>query len=338
MNISEHKILKFIAWSFAVIGFAIIVIFLCAPPFNDWSGQLDSKLFGEYGDFIGGFVGALFSLAGFFLLYLTLRAQQETTKKQDEELKAQKKAFEQESFETTFFNLLNVQQNITNDLKADLWKLNGIIKKRYQISGREFFRVAVLERFWINSSLSTSEYQGIYNESENEEWVEEFEQLSGSESINAYPFDEIGDKEIKMLRRRKIQLINLNYGITKDRWEVGKHTTGIDRVNFVYELFFKKYHYVVGHYFRNLYHIVKFVRQFEVIQRRKNCDSLEDERIIKRCYQYARFIQAQMSSDELAMLHDNSLSFPKMLKLVKKYNLVDNCAVEVLIDKTNYIE
>lgn len=142
----------------------------------------------------------------------------------------------------------------------------------------------------------------------------------------------------KCRRGCKLQLVNKISGITKEKWEIGHNTQGKDRVSFVYDLFFHKYHYAAGHYFRNLYHIVKFVRQFEVIQRRRNVDKLEDERIVKRCYQYARFIQSQMSSHELALLHDNSLGFPKMLKLVKKYNLVDNCAKEGLIFKTNFID
>lgn len=165
------------------------VLFFCMTPFNDWSGERDATLFGLYGDFIGGFVGALFSLAGFFLLYLTLRAQQESINSQEKELKAQKKSSEQESFESTFFNLLNVQQNITNDLKAYFFKLNGLTSfESYSISGREFFRIAVLERFWINISLSSDKYLGMYDESENEIWEHQSEQLYNPQNCDSDPF------------------------------------------------------------------------------------------------------------------------------------------------------
>lgn len=336
---NDSNWLKRIAFLLVGVGTVIIVLFFCMTPFNDWSGERDATLFGLYGDFIGGFVGALFSLAGFFLLYLTLRAQQESINNQEKELKAQKKSSEQESFESTFFNLLNVQQNITNDLKAYFFRLNDLTNfESYSISGREFFRIAVWERFWINRSLSSDKYPGMYDESENEMWEHQLEQLYDPQNHDSDPFYDVDKGASEMQKERKLQLVNKVYGITKEKWEIGHDTQGKDRVNFVYDLFFHKYHYAAGHYFRNLYHIVKYVRQFEVIQRRKNADKFEDERIVKRCYQYARFIQAQMSSHELALLHDNSLGFPKMLKLVKKYNLVDNCAHEGLIFKTNYIE
>lgn len=319
MKSGELKILKPIAWGLAFLGFATIITFMCISPFNDWSGQTDSVLFGLYGDFIGGFAGSLFSLAGFFLLYLTFRAQQHIIKQQDEELKAQKKAFEQESFETTFFNLLNVQQNLTNEIKAYFKKLKGVAEiEDYAISGREFFSIAVKERFQIEKSLSSQKYFGMHSCS------------------NIYSY--LDKEPTRTQKEREIQLVNEIYGITKEKWQEGRKKEGIDRINFIYDLFFHKYHYAIGHYFRNLYHIVRFIRQFEVIQRRKNRDQLEDERIIKQCKNYAQFIQAQMSSDELALLHDNSLGFPRMLKLVKKYNLVDNCSIEDLIDKTNFIK
>ena len=164
-----QALLRVTAWICAIIGVITIVLFLCSQPFNDWSWQPDASLFGMYGDFIGGFVGTIFSLAGFIFLYLTFRSQQESIKKQEEELKMQKLTFEQESFESTFFNLLNVQHNITNDLKAEFWTLYDVsVISKKQVFGREIFKMAIKERFLINESLSSKLYLDIYKEEFNE--------------------------------------------------------------------------------------------------------------------------------------------------------------------------
>jgi hypothetical protein len=42
-----------------------------------------------------------------------------------------------------------------------------------------------------------------------------------------------------------------------------------------------------------------------------------------------------MSSFELLLLFYNSFCFPKMLRLIKKYNILENLAVEDLIDNSH---
>ena len=265
-------------------------------------------------------------------------AQRDSIKKQEEEIKAQKKAYDNESFESTFFNLLNVQQNITNDLKTYFLRLSDLTTiQSYSVTGREFFRVAVKERFKINQSLSNDEYVGMYDDSEDQLLNDKVEQIIEEGRHEPYPY--YAEEKINALvKKRRMQLINKRYQITQSKWEEARATEGVERVMIVYDLFFDQFHYAAGHYFRNLYHIIKYVRQFEVIQRRRNKNQSEDERIKKRCYQYAQFIQAQMSSPELALLHDNSLAYRRMRKLVKKYDLLENCALDGLMFKVNYVD
>jgi hypothetical protein len=347
MKINENKFLRFLSWVFIGAGLFTIILFILIAPFNDWSWQTDSSLFSDYGEFIGGFVGALFSLAGFFLIYLTLIAQQKSIKKQEEEIRNQKKISDAASFEKTFFNLLNVHQNITNDLKATFFELSDIYTIRsYTVSGRELFSVAVSERFWINRSLSYEKFIGIFDLSDDEYVASELQRIENQGRTEPPDSNYYEEESGKLKRIRRLQLINKVYGITEEKWKEGHKTKGVDRVKFIYDLFFEKYHYVVGHYFRHLYHIIKFVSKYEEAQIKKAIDDNErsgiddNERsdIKNRCRQYARFIQAQMSSYELALLHDNSLCFDKMLALVKKYHLLDNCSSEGLIYQTNYIE
>ncbi|EIN6343186.1 putative phage abortive infection protein [Vibrio vulnificus] len=51
---------------------------------------------------------------------------------------------------------------------------------------------------------------------------------------------------------------------------------------------------VVGHYFRNLYQIIKFIDESELVEKEKQ--------------KYARMLRAQLSSDEIALLFFNCLS------------------------------
>ena len=72
------------------------------------------------------------------------------------------------SFETTFFNLLNSQQNITNDIKAQFTGLSGTNEiKTFTIQGRDFFRFAVIERNRINRGLQAATYEGFYDDKDN---------------------------------------------------------------------------------------------------------------------------------------------------------------------------
>lgn len=66
-----------------------------------------------------------------------------------------------------------------------------------------------------------------------------------------------------------------------------------------------------GHYFRHLYHTIKFIDK----------SGIEDKK------KYALLVQAQMSNDELFLLFFNALSnygYPKLYHFVSKYSLVEN--------------
>ena len=109
MNKTVNRLLVSLSVIVVVVGFAAIAYFIFNLPFNDGSGLRDSDLFNDYGSFIGGFAGSLFSLAGFFLLYLTLRTQRE-------DMNIQKKSAERDRFENRFFELLKIHQHNSNTI------------------------------------------------------------------------------------------------------------------------------------------------------------------------------------------------------------------------------
>ena len=86
-----------------------------------------------------------------------------------------------------------------------------------------------------------------------------------------------------------------------------------------YNSFFQKNVADLGHYFRNLYHIIKFIDESEIENKKR----------------YTNFVRAQLSSGELALLFYNCLSvfgYDKFKPLVEKYALLKNRDPSLLID------
>ena len=131
--------------------------------------------------------------------------------------------------------------------------------------------------------------------------------------------------EQKIIDNEKLKLTNKQYRISKDYWNK-IHNSDIQRkIEAIYGLFFQRYHYVIGHYYRHLYHIISFVKEFD--ESRSEFNGISKK--------YVNFIQAQMSSFEMMLLFYNAISFPKLLALLIKFNFLENLATEDLIDKSH---
>jgi len=96
------------------------------------------------------------------------------------------------------------------------------------------------------------------------------------------------------------------------------------RINDAYEKFFHFFQSDLGHYFRHLYHIVKFI----------DISDVQDKK------QYTNLIRAQLSSYELTLLFYNCLSQygrDKFKPLIEKHQLLHNMNKEELLS-TEHIE
>lgn len=328
MDKEENFILKNairIAVILLIIGSLTIILFATLKPFNDWSFMVNSELFGRYGDFIGGFVGSIFSLVAILLLYKTLKAQQSSIVKQDDALKLQQLAFEIELFETTFFNLLKTQQEITDGIKAYFYSLNNnFLTVTTTVQGREFFAYSKVEMRKIWLSIESEEYLGIFDDGEEYLYYvsQEIEEYFNPNSPNYCRPEDAKIEEMKIRNKEKLRYANKYYGLSKQKWSEIKYLPTNKRIESVYALFFQRYHYAIGHFFRHLYHIIKYSKEF-------NPKSELHKDLNKK---YVDFIQAQMSSFEMMLLFYNSLSFPRLLELIKEFNFLENLAEEDLID------
>lgn len=87
-----------------------------------------------------------------------------------------------------------------------------------------------------------------------------------------------------------------------------------------YKKFYKVHQECVGHYFRNLYNIIKFIDESNELS--------EEDKMF-----YSRLLRAQLSSYELVLLFYNCLAghgFFKLRNLVNKYNILDNMNAALL--------
>lgn len=92
-----------------------------------------------------------------------------------------------------------------------------------------------------------------------------------------------------------------------------------------YELFHQLHHDQIGHYFRNVYQIIKFVNESSV-----------DNKAF-----YASLLRAQLSSDELALLYFNCISdfgTKRFKPLVEQYSLLEHLPVYDVFKKEDAVQ
>ena len=98
----------------------------------------------------------------------------------------------------------------------------------------------------------------------------------------------------------------------------------LERIDKTYLAFHNEYQSEFGHYFRNMYNIVKFVDN----------STVKDKRL------YTNLIRAQLSSFELALLFYNSLSTmgrEKFVPLIEKYSLLKTVPKNALLNPSDHL-
>jgi hypothetical protein len=248
-----HK--KIVGWLFPTLLFGFVLT-VWALTWYFLAGRPDR---GTFGDMFGS-VNALFSGLAFAALIYTIFLQRRElklhhqeielthreVKAQVEQLQAQNITLKKQSFEDTFFQLLRLQNDITNSI--DLNVSNGQVVK-----GRDCF-----------------EY--LYKA---------FKEI-GSQTVTVPP----GDTEI----------------------------------NIKYLKFYDQYESEIGHYFSNLYNVIKFVDTSDVERKRL----------------YTNFVRAQLSSFELIIIFYSALTEldkgGKFKALIEKYAMLKSVPKSKLLN------
>ncbi|WP_143148036.1 putative phage abortive infection protein [Algibacter luteus] len=282
---------KLLLWIGLILFIAGIGVF-----FYKESILLDSKVNAEkiaqFGDFIGGIVGSLWSLAGVILFYVALTEQRKDIEINRETLKAQLSALNQQIEE---FELQRTELAETRKVFEEQSETLKI--QRFE---NTFFQLLTLHHELVDK-LNFSKVSMMMNVS-----MEKREVLSKA----------FEDLEIKLRHSNSISEKTSTGAINYKVENPNTKEIAIKRLNKAYkEFYFDDYKQILSHYFRNVYHIFKFIYKSQLIKKSKK-------------QFYATLVRAQLSSDELFLILYNSLhqglGYPNFLFLIKEFDIMQN--------------
>ena len=173
------KILLWILLIVAIVGGCLAIYIYISTFCGDDTSKcvlvVDIEKWGQTGDFFGGLLNPFFTFLGLLFVGITIRQNQQALKqsqtelllsreelrKSSEALQAQVKTAERQRFETTFFQLLAMFNEIVKDL--DLYD---------EIKGRHTLTNLYRDSFLLNQQLNSQSenikkindfYKGFYN-------------------------------------------------------------------------------------------------------------------------------------------------------------------------------
>lgn len=257
-NISQEQVK---ATRYTILAFLSIVI--GAGAFFYWFIIGNNNDLDKFGDYVGGVVTSIWSLAGLIIIYVAFLGQKQQILQQQKEMLynrveismtrdemiQQNETLKRQRFENTFFQMLSLHHQIVDSIEY--------IHPNRTRTGRDAFKFI---------------YEQFYNE--------------------------MKDKR-------------------KDDFNITLET---------YLKYYKRSQHLLGHYFRNLYHIIKLVKFSDI-----------DEK-----YRYTSLVRAQLSSHELLMIFYNCLTIngtEKFKPLVEEFMLFKNMPIDELVytlDKEQY--
>lgn len=228
---------------------------------------------------------------------------------------------------------MNEQREITRSLYIDFHGLakNDVTKEIHaNVRGYEFFKMAVYELKILFNSLDSKTFHTEYDSDAIGEMMEQIaDNLYYGENL---PYELKLENEKSIHEGKKCALdayFNDLYKISETEFLQYKTKRVENKIQFVYKKYFSR-RINSGHYFRHLYRILKFIELNET--RELNMLRNDEQLSVKNKYlEYAQFVQAQMSIEELLVIFYNSFCFPKMKGMLIKYNLLENLNVENLI-------
>ena len=120
--------LKTIGWTLLVLCIGVIVPAL--PLFSEsygvmknwvfqWQNQINPEKAGQFGDFVGGFIGTVAFIVSLFIVYVSYHNQKTTNEKT---LKAQEDVHKRTTFEARFFELLRYHRENVADIEIETKK------------------------------------------------------------------------------------------------------------------------------------------------------------------------------------------------------------------------
>lgn len=257
------------SWLKSLVLFTIVVAVLAIGAYViKFYGPLSAaqETWGQFGDFVGGTMNPLFAFSGLMALLYTIVLQSRELKHSAEQLRKSAVALEgqnelltKQSFEATYFQLLQLYGSVVRGLSVTVSVTE--MQPHIRVSSRSVEDRECLKQLY--------------------EWF---------------------------VRSNLEKVARGDHNLTREQ-----------AINVEYLSFYSNYGHVLGHYFRTLYNIVKFVDEAAIAENEKK--------------KYVNLLRAQLSKYELALMLYNMLSEKgrtDLVRLVKKYNLLKHLETEVL--------
>ncbi len=279
------------------IGITITVILFFLYLFNttdlDSKAPIDTNIFASYGSLIGGILGALFSLAGIFLLINTLESQEKA-------INTQQINFNKQLFESKFFDLINIHRQNSSEINiADI-----IGKKVFLTLQTEFhYCKLVIDAFNETSPKKLSEEEII------------------NISYLCFFFGTVGKISEQVIKRSLSSYPNRVDSIIKEYKNNQKIFT--DRADFSYNLF-EGHQSILGYYYRHLYQVVKFVDEqpSDLLTYKEKYNYVKILRAQLSTQEQAFLFYNSLS--DLGKAWEKQIGLDENNKLITKYNLIKN--------------
>ncbi|MGA2866659.1 MAG: putative phage abortive infection protein [Verrucomicrobiota bacterium] len=259
------KVFTIAAWVFVVFGF--LAAGCGVRAMLEEQPWYSLKNLGDYGSYLQGSVASLWALSGVMFIYATLLAQRMQLMQQAAELQSQREQFQlqqdsikQQSFESSFFQLLHFQNAIAENLHLKRRTIApGMQAVEKDISGRVCFLTLaeLLKKRFDEHTLTTAQ---------------------------------------------------------------GKDVTSALAC---YSAVYTEYQPVLGHYFRTLYQVLRFIAD-------SDCSTEHKRR-------YSDLVRAQLSVQELLLLFYNCLSAQgeTFKALVVEFGLLEHFDRKMLLDPSH---
>nr|WP_121272806.1 putative phage abortive infection protein [Pedobacter schmidteae] len=278
----SNRLIKNLVLAFLIGGVLValigIIVFSWEQQTLVANVKADSSLLGNMGSFLSGTVGVIWSLASVFLFYLALREQRKDIKINQDALNLQIKELEDT-------RMVYIDQSNT-------FKTQGF--------ENTFFELLQLHASTVKDLTYTSSWQRQNSTSNGKAvfivWKQELDHFSSGHArppvhdVSGFPMESLS---IPFASFEEIELA----------------------LNTSYKKAYHQYENTLNHYFRQLYHIFKYVHLSPLIT--------DDRRSF-----YTSLVRAQLSQNELYAIVYNSLvngyGKPNFLFLIKKYNLAKN--------------
>lgn len=262
-NKSENNLLSKALFNL-IFGAVCVVIFLFLV--DVWMVRNHESVAGIFGDFFGGVLNPILTFLTFLGLIVTIVVQRHDLRLSRIEYERTAEALTIQSVENTFFNTLELHNKISDNIKFDLSAFGGAAQREKISSFKKFLSAGMIDDSYDDLKTGAEALRDFTHR------VETAPALAS---------------KIVYEGRAAFQEI-LNY--------LSKDSATPQQIVRKYMQVQEEHNHIVGHYFRNLYQVLKMIDRYD-----ESTVSWDNKK------KYASLLRAQLTTKELVLLFINCL-------------------------------